>query len=137
MIKVYLLFDKELLNEEYQMALQQDEYTRKILSFCIASDEMAAKLLTDGDVDQLAKLLDNGQLGELQALVTARGMNVKIPIELKNVCGIPSFIQVLEGNIKALAISKLKILVRAINPAVENEMAGYDSEREEGGDPHE
>ena len=63
--------------------------------------------------------------------------NVKIPVELKSVCGIPSFIQVLEGNIKALAISKLKILVRAINPAVENEMAGYDSEREEGGDPKE
>ena len=109
---VFTIFDKELLEEEYKMALQQDEYTRKILSFCIASDEMAAKLLTDGDVVRLAKLLDNGELGELQALVNEKGMNVSIPVELKNVCGLPSFIQVLEGNISdfdaALRVLRVK-----------------------------
>ena len=134
---VYTIFDKEFLDEEHKLALEQDEYTREILSYCLTSDEIAAKLLTDGDPVKLKALLDKGPVAPLEAECKAHKFIVSISNELGDVCGLPSFIQCLEGNIKSLAISKLKILVKAINPAVENEMTGYDSGKEEGGDAKE
>ncbi len=45
--------------------------------------------------------------------------------------------QALEGNIKSLAISKLKILVRTVNLSVENALEGYESDKESGSDARE
>ena len=134
---VYTIFDKEFLEEEHKLALEQDEYTREILSYCLTSDEIASNLLTDGDLAKLKTLLDKGPIKPLQDLCTAKELKITLSNELGDVCGLPSFIQCLEGNIKSLAISKLKILVKAINPSIENEMAGYDSGKEEGGDAKE
>ncbi len=131
---VFTIFDKDYLEEEYKLALEQDEYTRKILSFCLASDEISSKLLTDGDVARLKTLLGKGSLAALQNFVTAQGYDIAISDELNDVSGMPSYIQALEGNIKSLAISKLKILVRAVNPSVENALEGYDSGKEDGPD---
>ena len=72
-----------------------------------------------------------------QKFVTDPGYDIAISDELNDVSGMTSYMQALEGNIKSLAISKLKILVRTVNLSVENALEGYESDKESGSDARE